>query len=72
MPEFEAKHYHIAFLLLRRLQELHMHNTHHLDRQKKVKKCEHIGKAIFDIPFMIQSHAESVKKILGLAVLVSW
>ena len=29
------------------------------------KKLEHIGKIIFDIPFMIQSHAESVKKILG-------
>ena len=27
--------------------------------------CEHIGKVIFDIPFMIQSHAESMKKILG-------
>ena len=26
---------------------------------------EHIGEAIFDIPFMIQSHAESMKKILG-------
>ena len=23
---------------------------------------EHIGKVIFDIPFMIQSHAESIKK----------
>jgi hypothetical protein len=23
------------------------------------------GEAIFDIPFMIQSHAESMKKILG-------
>ena len=26
---------------------------------------EHKGEAIFDIPFMIQSHAESMKKILG-------
>jgi hypothetical protein len=26
---------------------------------------EHIGKAIFDIPFMTQSHAERIKKILG-------
>ena len=25
---------------------------------------EHIGKVIFDIPFMIQSHAESMKKIM--------
>ena len=24
-----------------------------------------VGEAIFDIPFMIQSHAESMKKILG-------
>jgi hypothetical protein len=29
------------------------------------KKMEHKGKAIFDIPFMIQSLAESMKKILG-------
>ena len=26
---------------------------------------EGIGEAIFDIPFMIQGHAESIKKILG-------
>ena len=38
---------------------------HHLDRQKKWKKLEHEGEANFDIPFMIQSHAESMKKILG-------
>ena len=25
------------------------------------KKLEHIGKVIFDMPFMIQSHAESMK-----------
>ena len=31
----------------------------------KWEKCEHIGEAMFDIPFMIQSHAESMKKILG-------
>ena len=29
------------------------------------KKMEHIGKVIFDIPFKIQSHAESMMKILG-------
>ena len=29
------------------------------------QKLEHIGEAIFDIPFMVQSHAESIKKILG-------
>ena len=29
------------------------------------EKLEHIGKVIFDIPFMIQSHAKSMKKILG-------
>ena len=29
------------------------------------EKLEHIGEAIFDIPFMIQSHTESVRKILG-------
>jgi hypothetical protein len=26
---------------------------------------EHIGKVIFDIPFMVQSHAKIMKKILG-------
>ena len=26
---------------------------------------EHIGEAIFDVPFMIQSHAKSMRKILG-------
>ena len=31
--------------------------------EKKVST--YLGKAIFDIPFMIQSHAESMKKILG-------
>ena len=29
------------------------------------KKLEHIGEAIFDIPFLIQSHAERMKKIMG-------
>ena len=29
------------------------------------EKLVHIGEAIFDIPFMIQSHAENIKKILG-------
>ena len=29
------------------------------------KKLEHVGEAIFDVPFIIQSHAESMKKILG-------
>ena len=29
------------------------------------KKLEHIGKAIFDILFMMQSHAESMRKIPG-------
>ena len=33
--------------------------------RNKLEKFEHIGKVIFDIPFMIQSHAESIKKILG-------
>ncbi len=33
--------------------------------RNKWEKLEHIGKVIFDIPFMIQSHAESMKKILG-------
>ena len=31
----------------------------------KWEKLEHIGEAIFDIPFMIQIHGESMKKILG-------
>ena len=29
------------------------------------KKCEHIGKVIFDIPLMIGSYAESMKKNPG-------
>ena len=33
--------------------------------RNKWEKCEQIGEAIFDIPFMIQSQAESMKKILG-------
>ena len=37
-------------------------SPHHLDHQKKMKKMEHIGKDIFDIPFMIESHAENNKK----------
>ena len=40
-------------------------SSHHIDLRNKWEKCEHIGEAIFDIPFMIQSHAESMKKILG-------
>ena len=32
--------------------------------RNKWEKLEHLGEAIFDIPFMIQSHAESMKKIL--------
>ena len=33
--------------------------------RNKWEKMKHIGEAIFDILFMIQSHAESMKKILG-------
>ena len=33
--------------------------------KNKWEKLKHIGKAIFEIPFMTQSHAESMKKILG-------
>ena len=33
--------------------------------RSKVEKLEGKGGASFDIPFMIQSHAESMKKILG-------
>ena len=40
-------------------------NSHHLDRQKVVKKLEGKDKASLDIPFMIQSHAENIKKIVG-------
>ena len=29
------------------------------------KKLEHIGKVIFDIPFMMRRHAESMKKNPG-------
>ena len=39
--------------------------THYLDRQNKWGKLEHIGKVIFDILFMTQSHAESMKKNPG-------
>jgi hypothetical protein len=35
------------------------------DVRNKKEKLEHIGKVIFDIPFMTQSHAASMKKILG-------
>ena len=34
-------------------------------KTRSLEKCEGIGEAIFDIPFMIQNHAESMKKILG-------
>ena len=36
-------------------------------RQSEIneKKLEHVGKAIFEVPFMIQSYAESMKKIMG-------
>ena len=30
-----------------------------------MRKLEHKGETIFDIPFEIQSHAEIIKKILG-------
>ena len=33
--------------------------------RNKWEKYEHIGEAIFDIPYMIQGHAESMEKILG-------
>ena len=36
-----------------------------LNRTKKHKKLEGRGEASFDIPFMIQSHAESLKKIVA-------
>ena len=39
--------------------------SHYIDRPNKWEKCEHIDEAIFDIPYMIQSHAESLNKILG-------
>ena len=39
--------------------------TYHLESQKYVRKLEHKGKAIFDIPFMMQSHAESTGSPLG-------
>ena len=32
--------------------------------RNKWEKLEHMGEAIFDIPFIIQSHAESIKKIM--------
>ena len=36
-----------------------------LSIRNKQYKFEHIGKVIFDIPFMIESHAESKNKIMG-------
>ena len=36
------------------------HSTQNV--RNKCEKLEHIGKVIFDIPFTIQSHAESMKK----------
>ena len=33
--------------------------------RNKWEKLEHKGKVIFDISFMIQSHAESMNKMLG-------
>ena len=35
------------------------------NHRNKWEKLEYIAKVICDIPFMIQSHAESMKKILG-------
>ena len=34
-------------------------------RPSEISEKKIDGEAIFDIPFMIQSHAESMKKILG-------
>ena len=39
--------------------------THHLDCQKLARKIGGQYEAIFDTPFIIQSHAVSVKKIVG-------
>ena len=44
-------------------QEINLKTT--LIVRNKWEKCEHTGKAIFDVPFMLQTHAESMKKILG-------
>ena len=40
-------------------------NTHHLVFRNKHEKLERKGEASFDTPFMMQSRAESMKKILG-------
>ena len=39
------------------------HTTYTIEN--KWENLEQIGEAIFDIPFMIQSHDESMKKFLG-------
>ena len=43
------------------------HLTNHTTQtvRNRCEKLEHKGKAIFDIPFIIRSHAKSMKKILG-------
>ena len=40
-------------------------SSHHLGDQNKKEKLESKGEAIFDTPFIIQNHAENMKKILG-------
>ena len=46
------------------VNEPYIHCTLSRPSEISEKKLEHIGKVIFDIPFMIQSYTESMKKIL--------
>ena len=53
----------LFFTKIQYIQNHLLHTTYTV--RNKWEKLEHKGEAIFDIPFMIQSHAESMKKILG-------
>ena len=47
------------------------HHTTYTVKNKQ-EKLEGKGEDIFDTPFIIKSHAESIKNWAELAVLVSW
>ena len=67
--EFQGRNYlsinddFSGMLFAYKLKDMTTHTTYTV--RNKWEKLEHIGKVIFDIPFMTQNHAESMKKILG-------